>query len=141
MAQMLSTVCTRCVPGVYPVCIWGVSGVSPMALARATGDPAERLKRDEPQNTRQTRKGKREEVSFPRISSIPRSIPPSFGFGFAALCLCVGWTAFLLSFRFQLSGLIPQPFTISIPNTTRLPRLPRGGLGALWTYPGHTLVP
>jgi hypothetical protein len=31
--------------------------------------------------------------------------------------------------------------TISIPNLTRLPRLPRGGLGAAWTNPGHTLVP
>jgi hypothetical protein len=115
--------------------------VSPMALARATGDPGEWLKKDEPQNTRKIRKGKREEVSFPRISSIPRSIPPSFGFGFTALCLCVGWTAFLLSFRFQLSGLIPHPFTISLPNTTRLPRLPQAGLGAPWTNPGQALVP
>jgi len=32
-------------------------------------------------------------------------------------------------------------FSISIPNTTCLPRLPRGGLEAPWTNPGHTLVP
>ena len=32
-------------------------------------------------------------------------------------------------------------FSISLPNTTRLPRLPRGGLVAPWTNPGHVLVP
>ena len=31
-------------------------------------------------------------------------------------------------------------FTISLPNTTRLPRRPRGGLGAPWTNPGQGLV-
>jgi hypothetical protein len=32
-------------------------------------------------------------------------------------------------------------FIISLPNPTPLPRLPRGGLGAPWTNPGHVLVP
>jgi hypothetical protein len=31
--------------------------------------------------------------------------------------------------------------TISLPNTTRLPRLHRGGLGALWTNASHVLYP
>ena len=35
----------------------------------------------------------------------------------------------------------PRVFTISLPNTTPLPRLPWGGLGAPWTNPGHVLVP
>ena len=76
--------------GAYPVCIRRVSGVSPMTLACATGDPAERLKRDEPGNTPNTRKANRQEVSFPRISRIPRSIPPASDCGFTALRLCVG---------------------------------------------------
>jgi hypothetical protein len=43
--------------------------------------------RDKPRNTPNTRKANREEVCFPRISRIPRSNPPAFGCGFAALCL------------------------------------------------------
>ena len=67
-------------------------------------------------------------------------------------------TAFLLSaFYFLLSprGVFARPFdvgswlldvgcsvfTISIPNTTPLPRLSRGGLGALWHHPGTFLYP
>ena len=40
------------------------------------------------------------------------------------------------SFRIHL-----RVFSISLPNTTRLPHRPRGGLGAPWTYPGHVLYP
>ena len=32
-------------------------------------------------------------------------------------------------------------FTISVLNTTHLPRLPRGGLGVLWYHPGTFLYP
>src|ERR1035437_7846576 len=35
--------------------------------------------------------------------------------------------------RFEVQGSV---FSISVPNTTALSRLPRRGLGALWTYPG-----
>jgi hypothetical protein len=41
--------------------------------------------RDQPRKSRNTRKANREEACFPRISRIPRSIPPAFGCGFAAL--------------------------------------------------------
>ena len=44
--------------------------------------------RDKPRNTRNTRKANREEVCFPRISRIPRSVLPAFGCGSAALGLC-----------------------------------------------------
>jgi hypothetical protein len=47
-----------------------------------------RLKGDKPRKTLNTRKAKREEVSFPRIPRIPRSNPPGLGCGFAALCAC-----------------------------------------------------
>jgi hypothetical protein len=107
---------------------------------------------DKPRNTPNTRKANRQEVSLPRISRIPRSIPSAFSCGFTALCLCVGCTAYSPWFRLQLSGLhppqccyggrgIPQPFTISLPNTTRPPRLSRAGLVVPCTYPGQVLYP
>jgi hypothetical protein len=50
---------------------------------------------------------------------------------------------FALPFKVRRSMFEVQSsvFTISISNLTPLPRLPRGGLGAPWTNPGHGLVP
>jgi hypothetical protein len=62
-------------------------------------------------------------------------------------CLSLGYQValggFARLFRTPHSALRirPRVFTISLPNTTRFPRLPRGGLGAPWTNPGHALVP
>ena len=52
--------------------------------------------RDKPRNTRNTRKAKREEVCFPRVSRIPRLIPPAFVCSFAALCYLCLFAAILL---------------------------------------------
>jgi hypothetical protein len=82
----------------------------------------------------------------------------STGFDVALMWLWAALRSPLSGFRFQhfsfclsvaLGGFAP-PFdvgswmfdagcsvlTISVPNTTSLSRLPRGGLGAPWTYPG-----
>jgi hypothetical protein len=52
--------------------------------------------RDKPRNTRNTRKAKREEVCFPRVSRVPRLIPPAFVCSFAALCSLCLFAAILL---------------------------------------------
>jgi hypothetical protein len=44
-----------------------------------------------------------------------------------------GWFGWHSTFRSRASRISP-------PNTTPFPRLPRGGLGALWTNSGHALV-
>jgi hypothetical protein len=64
-------------------------------------------------------------------------------FGVALMSHCCGFRVALGVFarplkvrssRFEVQSLV---FTISIPNTTPLPRLPRGGLGEVWYEQEH----
>jgi hypothetical protein len=54
------------------------------------------------------------------------------------LRVALGWLGVAMHSAF---GILHRPrvFTISVPNTTHLSRLPRRGLGAPWTNPGQTL--